>query len=155
MAKADAFIFFCDDTREEVGNRISIMGLFGPKVQLSGGEGLLKSLVVGALVRVYSDAPVPARFSVEFQSSRNDVELPPSPGPIELILPVPGGADVWSTNIIGAFNAVPVHVGMRVVARLELLGQVHESTLEMAELAPDATPGNVASPAPVPQFEAS
>lgn len=131
MAKPQIYILFCEDARDEVGNKTSLMGLLGPRLIFAEKATVLKSLTVGALCRFFDPKPVEAEFEIKFISaSPNAAELPPQkPEPIHF--QPPDGEQVWTNNILGNFHGLPVHNGMKVEACLRCLGEEFSATLEI------------------------
>lgn len=127
MAKPDIFIFFCEDTREEVGNKMSIMGLLGPKMLFEADEIVMKSLTIGALCRFREPGPVNGTFSVTFTSDRSNVPLPPA---LKNVFELPAQEEaVWTTQIVGSLGPLPVHAGMKVKAKLVIGKTRHEAEM--------------------------
>lgn len=135
MAKPQIFILFCEDVRDEVGNKLSLMGLLGPKIILPSSEGILKSVTVGALCRFFGPEPVDAQFEIKFiPAEGNEFKLPP-PEPMSLTLEPQGDDGVWTSHIIGSFQGLPVHNGMIIEATFKCLGEEFGATLTIEQQA--------------------
>lgn len=136
MAEPQVFMLFCEDVREEIGNKSSLMGLLGPIISLDEGEaknGRLKSLVIGALCRFFDSESRDGEFEVRFIPASEDVETPPEPGVASLRLEPNPDDKVWTTNILGTFANLPVHVGMKIESTLRIDGQEYSASLVVEE----------------------
>lgn len=142
VPNSQKFIVFCEDVRYEVGEKISLMGLYGPKITVGAGpvgpDGTpvptqLQNLVVGALFRFPENSPqaIEATFNVEFIPAKGaDHELP-SPGPITLVLEKGEDDGAWTSQILGTFPHLTIHHGMQIQASLDCLGESISATLEI------------------------
>ena len=141
MADPQICMFFCEDAREEVGNKISLMGLLGPRIFLDENEaqsGRLKALGVGALCRFLDDEPREGVFETRFVAASDEYVVPPSPEPMTLNLAHDGDGTEWASPIVGVFNNLPVHVGMRVECTLRINDQEHRASLTIIKPGEDA-----------------
>lgn len=140
MVKPQIFILFCEDVRNEIGNKLSLMGLLGPKIIISSSVDVLKSVTVGALCRFYRPEPVEAQFEIKFIAAEGNESKIPPPEPMLLTIEPQGDEDVWTSQIIGDFQGLPVHNGMKIEATFKCLGEEFAATLTVehqANLAED------------------
>lgn len=138
MAKPQIFILFCEDVRDEVGNKISLMGLLGPKIILPTSDGILKNLTVGALCRFYDAGPIDAEFNIKFTAANGEPSQIPAPEPMSMKLEAPSDESVWTSHVIGNFQGLPVHGGMVIEATFRCLGEAFSASLTVED--PGANP---------------
>ena len=131
MAKPQIFIIFCEDVREEIGNKISLMGLLGPKIILPPSAKVIKGLSVVALCRFFGSEPVDAQLSIRFIAADESAPMVSPPAPKTLQLTAPNGENVWTNHIIGSFQGLPIHDGMVVEASFDCLGEQISATLNV------------------------
>lgn len=135
MAKPQIFILFCEDVRDELGNKISLMGVLGPKLILLSSEPTLKSFTIGALCRFFSPEPVDVEFEIKFIAADSDAPPLSPPGIMSLRLEPPGEESVWTTHVIGNFHGLPVHNGMVIQATLKCFDEEFSATLTVEQQA--------------------
>lgn len=133
MVKPQIFILFCEDAREEIGNKLSLMGLLGPKVILPSSEGVLKNVTVGALCRFFGSEPIDALFEIKFVAANDSATQLPPPEPMTLRLEPQGEDGVWTSHIIGSFQGLHVHNGMLIEAAFTCLGEEYSATLSVEQ----------------------
>ena len=138
MAKPQIFIIFCEDVRDEVGNKISLMGLLGPKIILPTSDGILKNLTGGALCRFSDSGPVEAEFDIKFIAANGEPSQLPAPEPMAMKLEPPTDERVWTSHVIGNFQGLPVHGGMIIEATFRCLGEAFSASLTVED--PTAIP---------------
>jgi hypothetical protein len=133
MDKPQIFILFCEDVRDEVGNKLSLMGLLGPKIIVPSSEGILKNITVGALCRFFGTEAVDAQFEIRFINADGEASKLPPPEPMALRLEPPGEESVWTSHIIGNFQGLPVHNGMMIEAAFKCMGEEFAATLTVEQ----------------------
>lgn len=130
MATAEAFIFFCEDTREEVGNKISFMGQLGPRMIVPQEDFGLKGLCIVALCRFREQESARGKLIVEWSSDRDGAELPPLMNQ-EFELGAADGEPVWQTQVIAGLVGLKVHAGLRASAKVIIGDCMSEATLQI------------------------
>jgi hypothetical protein len=138
MAKPQIFILFCDDVREEVGNKLSLMGLLGPEIFIPLPEITLKGLVIGALCRFFTPEPVDAEFAVQFVPANGETLSISPPEPAFIKLEPQGNEGIWTSNILGSFQGLSIHEGMRIDVSLKCLGEEFSASLTVERGSVDA-----------------
>lgn len=129
MADPKVMIVFCEDVRNEVGGRISLMGLLGPHLNLDEDRAVMKSIVIGALVR-FTDANVrKGQMRIEFLHDDPAVVVPEAPPQEALTFEPPLGETNWQLQVFGSFIGLEVSQGMTIRCTVTLDGQSHSDEL--------------------------
>lgn len=140
MGSHEAFVLFCEDVRDEVGNKLSLMGLLGPRMVIASAEPILNNVAICVLGRFSGADPIDAEIQFRFEPAVGvdfDVAPPPS---MTVTLEPPDREEVWQTHTIGKFHRLPIHNGMKIHASFRCLGVEHSATLLIDHTAvPDAT----------------
>lgn len=134
MADPQISIFFSDDTRDEIGNKTSIMGLLGPDMNITtnmpSDVPLTINISIGALCRFFSPEPVDTVFEIRFHSAHDAEKIAPPPAS-KFVMSPPKGESEWTSQIVGAFNALTIHDGMRIEALLNAGGKEYAANLNI------------------------
>jgi hypothetical protein len=141
MFKVHASALFCDDVRQEIGGKMTVVGVYGNVLGLIGEAAPVIPKFVCLLMLSYAQQEAPARGRVKVLDGDKallDVPLPltipPRPGPAAR----PG--DLVNLNVPMEFIGFPVRDGMVLRIRFECEGFNWESqTLELRTQPPKAT----------------
>lgn len=130
MAKPNVMILFCEDVRNETGNRVSLMGLLGPHLDIETETVVLKGLVAGAIVRFNDGQSHQGSLRMEFFAGDEGQTLPPSPPRSQFPIEPPEGESDWQVQIFGSFAGLEVHQGMVIRCTIgiddeEYVGELH------------------------------
>lgn len=117
MTKPQAFVVFCENVREEKGDKLSLMGLLGPEVRFAGlekDENPTTNISVVLFFRLFEPGPQEVEFSVRFKGGSDDKPLPPPPENQRVTLKLDEYPAVWTTQVIAALVGLPIHDGMSI-----------------------------------------
>jgi hypothetical protein len=118
-------ILFCDDVREETGNKSSYMGVYGPSIQIPA-DGSLARLWVCALLDVEDERSIDVVCSI--------VSDPPAELPKNIEANIPNATPEerrWSVKMHFALQGLPLKIGQTLSVTVNASGAVFEQTLEV------------------------
>ena len=123
MSKPQAFIVFCENVREEKGDKLSLMGILGPEIRFVGlekDENLTTNISVVLLFRLFEPGPHEVEFSMHFKGGAENVALPPPPENQSVTLKLDQYPDVWTTQVIATLVGLPIHHGMSIAVSAKI-----------------------------------
>jgi hypothetical protein len=129
-------LLFCEDVRNETGNRVSLMGMLGPHLNLDDEQAIMKGLVVGAIIRFTDGARHEGSMQISFSSTNADRNLPPAPPVENFPLDPPNGENDWQVQIFGSFTGLEVHNGMTISCKITLDAEEYSSDLLVRSIRP-------------------
>ena len=137
MAKPQIYIAFCEDAREEVGSKISLMGVLGPKLQSFEPSAFLSHFAVVVLCRFFETGPIHATLQVKcsgVEPKADDAALQASQlnEKMEIELQSPDDPSEWTCQIMGKFQGQNIRPGMSLEAIFTCLGEEYRATMKLA-----------------------
>lgn len=123
MSKPQAFIAFCENVREEKGDKLSLMGLLGPELHFVGhasDANLSTDIAVVLLFRLFEPGPISADFELKFFAGEKSRALPTPPERQHINLNIEGDKEVWTTQVIAKLVGLPIHDKMRIEASVSI-----------------------------------
>lgn len=110
-AEATPFILFCEDTRDEVGGKSSIIGIYGPVIAIDESPTRLARLRAVALVALKEAEVLETSLSVVVRGDNAPGSPPPFKGRITRQR---CAIDRWNNQIVAILDGVPVQEGTQI-----------------------------------------
>lgn len=138
MDELEGFVFFCDDCRQEAGNKMSYMGVLGPVVHISPPPAdapgnfvaSLSKLVVACFIRNTSKRALTIDADIYFRNAPENV-LPHARQ--SRSLSIDDSQNIFFFQFNGVIPNIPVKSGMEILAKITVEGHIFEASLTVAD----------------------
>jgi hypothetical protein len=138
----NASIFFCDDVREEGGNKVSLMGVLGPHLTLPSLPATIHRICVILMADIHGDEPLEVEGEL---TSPQGVPLPPVFKTIVSRPETPSRPDTvdeeWNLRVAGTLNGVLINQPSTITVNFRLGGiELHRTlSITAGEVIPQET----------------
>jgi hypothetical protein len=125
-------ILFCEDSREEINNKSSLMGVMGPALIFPELPANFPKLCIVLMADIHTNDAVEIQCDV---SSDSDYQLPPA---LSTTTASPDGSSDWSLKIVLAIQnlAIPTVGSINVTFRVDNVEQRRSLEIKQGFVAP-------------------